>query len=209
MKKSMVIITLVFLLLASCAKKDENADKWTEMFKEGKYEELLNETEYSDDPQAIAFKDLALIGLRDFEKLEIGQSDDAFFKALKSLVNYREKIFEGEGAVLNVENGKTSYSKALQSLIKYAEDLKNSSAEVRMKKLSKAYDEMKTIEKKLSGDLTQADLILLKRRLNEVFDEEISKTPLGDVRRKLYEKLMRDIDSRMKLISPGIDRPQS
>lgn len=208
MKRAAIILIMIMIFLTSCAEKNENADKWVEMFKEGKYEELLNETEYSDDPQAIAFKDLALIGLKDFEKLEI-KDNDAFFKAIRKLLNYREKIFKGEDAKIDITNSKTKYPKALKVLVEYTKNLENTDLESRMKKLSKAYKEMKEIEEKLKGNLTQTDLIILKRNLNKVFDEEISKTQPNDLRRKLYEKLMKKIDSKMKLISPGIDRPQS
>lgn len=208
MKKALIFFAILLFLMTSCAKKSENADKWAEMFRNGNYEDLLNETEYSEDPQAAAFKDLALIGLKDFEKLEI-KDNDAFFKAIRKLLNYREKIFKGEDAKIDITNSETKYPEALKALIEYTKNLENTDLESRMRKLSKAYHEMKEIEKKLKGNLTQTDLIVLKRNLNKVFDEEISKTQPNDLRKKLYEKLMKEIDSKMKLISPGIDRPQS
>ncbi len=208
MKKALIFFAILLFLMTSCAKKSENADKWAEMFRNGNYEDLLNETEYSEDPQAAAFKDLALIGLKDFEKLEI-KDNDAFFKAIRKLLNYREKIFKGEDAKIDITNSETKYPEALKALIEYTKNLENTDLESRMRKLSKAYHEMKYIEKKLNEDLSQTDLIVLKRKLNKVFDEEVSKTTPEDLRRKLYEKLMKKIDSKMKLISPGIDRPQS
>ena len=203
-----LVVFLMIVLLFACSKESDSADKWMNLFSEGKYEELLNQTIYSDEENAVAFKNLALIGLKEFSKLDI-EGEDPFFETLRKFIETRQKIFEGMDVGFSVVNGRSKFPRAFQALKEYIEKLNEMTFEEKLRALSKAYDEMKRIEKSLEKDLDQSQLVDLKRRLNKLFDSELLSTPESDVRKRLFRKLIDEIDSRLRIISPGVDRPQS
>ncbi len=207
--RKLFIFLAVMVVFASCEKKDEEIERWKELFRKGSYQELLEETSYSDSEESEAFKILALIGLKKFEDIK-PEGSDPFFELVENLKEYRCDSFAGERRRdLSIPEGKSSYENAFEILKEYVEKLKKLDLKEQMKTLSRSYSEMLIVDEELRKDLSQTELTKLKRKLNRLFDEEISKTPNGDVRREMFQKLMEEIDSRLKIISPGLDRPQS
>ena len=201
-------IFLVIVLLFACSKGSDSTDRWVRLFSEGKYEELLNQTIYSDEENAVVFKDLALLGLKEFSKLDFN-GKDPFFETLRKFAETRLRLFKGENVSFSVVNGKSRYPKAFQILKDYIEKLNKMTFEEKLRALSRAYEEMKNIEKSLKKNLDQSQLVELKRKLNVLFDSELLSAPESDIRKKLFRKLIDEIDSRLRIISPGVDRPQS
>jgi len=215
MVKKIGLVLLAFItlfIINSCKANNSLSKKWANMYKDGKYKELLVEVSmYTDRMDAKAYAVLSNIKLKNFGDIEIPDADDVFFENVENFLKWRECIFRNETSSCSFEFKEGSSLKTQSKFLKEIfEHYKKLPVDELRKELSISYSKMIEISKQLKNkELSQSELIEIKGELNKFYDDELYKLPSDDIRKKLYKSLISEIDKNLKLLSVGIDRPQN